>query len=122
VHLECVTSLSTDAFLAAFDRFVARRGLPAHMHSDNGLNFVGAASELKSVYEKLSSSEFVNFVQNNPKYATLVWHFIPPRSPNFGGLWESAVKLVKQHLVKTVLKNLLNYEEMSTVLCLSNQF
>jgi len=29
VHLEVVSDLSTDAFLAAFDRFVARRGLPS---------------------------------------------------------------------------------------------
>jgi len=48
-HLELVSSLSTDAFLAAFKRFVSRRGLPSHIHSDCGTNFVGASRELKSL-------------------------------------------------------------------------
>ena len=34
VHLEAVTELSTPAFLAAFDRFVSRRGLPTDLYSD----------------------------------------------------------------------------------------
>jgi len=44
-HLELVNSLSTDSFLAALRRFVSRRGLPAHIHSDGGTNFVGASKE-----------------------------------------------------------------------------
>lgn len=42
VHLELVTELSTNAFMSAFDRFVARRGLPSDIYSDCGTNFVGA--------------------------------------------------------------------------------
>ncbi|CAI6366490.1 unnamed protein product [Macrosiphum euphorbiae] len=40
VHLELVLELSTDAFLAAFDRFAARRGLPQEIFSDCGTDFV----------------------------------------------------------------------------------
>ncbi|XP_062556905.1 uncharacterized protein LOC134221734 [Armigeres subalbatus] len=36
VHLELVGDLSTQGFLAALRRFIARRGMPAHIHSDNG--------------------------------------------------------------------------------------
>lgn len=36
VHLELVTDLSTGAFLAALDRFVAQRGLPSDIYSDSG--------------------------------------------------------------------------------------
>ena len=38
-HLEVVSDLMTEAFLACLRRFVFRRGLPAHIHSDNGGNF-----------------------------------------------------------------------------------
>ncbi|KAF8792537.1 hypothetical protein HNY73_004121 [Argiope bruennichi] len=42
VHLEQVSDLSTDAFLASFKRFVGRRGKPAEIFSDCETNFVGA--------------------------------------------------------------------------------
>jgi len=37
VHLEIVSDLTTDGFIAALRRFVARRGLPEHIYSDNEL-------------------------------------------------------------------------------------
>ncbi|KAH0945724.1 hypothetical protein HN011_011004 [Eciton burchellii] len=37
IHLEVAEDYSTAGFLAAFRRFVSRRGLPTHMYSDNGL-------------------------------------------------------------------------------------
>ena len=40
VHLELVSDMSTAAFIAALERFVSRRGLPLHLHSDNGRNFL----------------------------------------------------------------------------------
>lgn len=42
VHLELVTDYSTDAFLAAYKRFVGRRGICATLLSDCGTNFKGA--------------------------------------------------------------------------------
>ena len=39
--------------------------------------------------------------------------FIPERAPHFGGLWETAVKSIKKHIVGTVI---LTFEEMTTVL------
>jgi len=45
VHIEVVTSLYTEAFLAALRRFIARRGKPRPICSDNGTNFQGAANE-----------------------------------------------------------------------------
>ena len=55
VHLELASDLTTDAFIAALQRFIARRGKPSLIRSDHGTNFVGAVGELK---------EFVVFFQN----------------------------------------------------------
>lgn len=41
--------------------------------------------------------------------------FIPPRSPNFGGLWERLVKSVKFHFKRIVGNALLTYEEVFTL-------
>ncbi|XP_072377941.1 uncharacterized protein [Diabrotica undecimpunctata] len=46
VHMELVSSLSANEFLLALHRFVARRGKPIKIFSDNGTNFVGAFKEL----------------------------------------------------------------------------
>jgi len=48
VHLELLSDMSTDYFLLALRRFIARRGQPETIWSDNGTNFVGVEKELKN--------------------------------------------------------------------------
>lgn len=50
IHLEVVSDLTAEGFLAAFKRFVARRGHCSDLYSDNGTNFVGAARELAQMF------------------------------------------------------------------------
>ena len=50
IHIEVVRSLDTDSCLVAINRFIARRGKPATIISDNGTNFVGSARELKDYF------------------------------------------------------------------------
>ncbi|GFW18483.1 uncharacterized protein TNCV_1185101 [Trichonephila clavipes] len=47
VHIELVSDLTSQAFIAALKRFMARRGKCAKLFSDNGKNFVGASNEIK---------------------------------------------------------------------------
>lgn len=116
VHLEVVGDLSSDAFLNALKRFVSRRGLCKDIYSDNATNFVGANNELKDVGEWLKrvdkENKFVNFLTQN----MIRWHFIPPHSPNFGGLWEAAVKRAKYHIKRIVGEARLTFEELYTVI------
>ena len=53
VHLELVSDLTTAAFIAALRCFIARCGKPFLIWSDHGTNFVGAARELKELFEFL---------------------------------------------------------------------
>ncbi len=46
IHLELCSDLSSEAFMATFQRFCARRGTPSHVFSDNGSNFLGAHNQL----------------------------------------------------------------------------
>ncbi|XP_018403166.1 PREDICTED: uncharacterized protein LOC108780076 [Cyphomyrmex costatus] len=84
VHLEIVTSLTTEAFLAALSRFTARRGLCAQLFSDNGTNFVGAVRDLREIQEFLENSEpdIMIFLAKQK----INWSFNPPRSLHFGDL------------------------------------
>ena len=45
VHIEVVTRLTTEAFHAALRCFIARRGKPRNISSDNGTNYQGADNE-----------------------------------------------------------------------------
>jgi len=53
VYLELVSDLTTDAFLLAFQRFVARRGIPVRIHCENATNFVGADRNMKEFRARL---------------------------------------------------------------------
>lgn len=47
VHLELVSDLTTEAFIATLRRFMARSGKPSLIWSDHGTNFVGAEQAFK---------------------------------------------------------------------------
>ncbi|GFW57138.1 integrase catalytic domain-containing protein [Trichonephila clavipes] len=51
VHIELVSDLTSQAFIAALKRFMARRGKYAKLVSNNGKNFVGASNEIKKLLE-----------------------------------------------------------------------
>lgn len=97
VHFEVVSDLSSEGFLVALRRFVARRGLPEHIHSDNGTNFVGANNQLKEIYALFNSDQHKKLINKFSYEHRIMWHFIPPVASHFGGLWESTVKLFKYH-------------------------
>lgn len=74
MHLEAVTDLSTQHFIAVFKRFISRRGLCQHIYSDNGSNFVGAASELPRQQLRImkqQQQEFAEILANDG----IEWHF-----------------------------------------------
>lgn len=115
VHLEAVSALTTAAFLAALNRFTSRRGLPNIIWSDNGTNFVGASRYLKELYRFLAhhEHELVRALAPNG----VQWKFIPPATPNFGGIWEAGVKSVKKLLAGSLGKQPFTFEELSTIFC-----
>lgn len=115
IHLEAVSSLTSQAFLAALRRFFSRRGQSSHIYSDNGTNFCGANAELKRLYKHPCDNN--KTVVETLAQDEIQWHFNPPSAPHMGGLWEAAVKSTKHHLVRTLKSAKLNFEELATLLC-----
>jgi hypothetical protein len=117
VHLELVGNLTTESFLGALHRLIARRGHVRHLYSDNGSNFIGAANqETKKFKSFLKSSEFQSDVINKLTERNTEFHFIPARSPHMGGLWEINVKSVKNHIKRSIGLATPTFEEMYTLL------
>lgn len=114
VHFELVSNLTTECFLSCLKRFTSRRGVPTDIFSDNGTTFVGAKNEMNDFGLFLTNNN--HSVNNFAITHNIQWHFIPPYSPNFGGLWEAAVKSFKYHLKRALLDKKLIYEELNSLL------
>ena len=100
LHIEITNSLNLSDFLLAFRRFVARRGMPGIILSDNAKTFISASKELHRVFS----------------IYTPEWKFIPPASPWWGGWWERLVRSIKLSLKKSFhLKSLLREELVTSV-------
>ncbi|XP_062535226.1 uncharacterized protein LOC134204420, partial [Armigeres subalbatus] len=116
VHMELVYDLSTSAFKAALHRFISQRGKPSLIECDNATNFRGAAKELKELGKQFRSQQHQDGIVHQCADEGINFKFIPPRSPNFGGLWEAAVKSFKNHFRRTVGNSVLSQDEFVTLL------
>lgn len=110
VHLEPVSDLTKESFIMTLRRFVARRGLPAEICSDNGRNFVAAAKEI-SHFLKNNSQSLSEFATGEG----IKFSFIPAYSPHFGGIWEAGVKAAKYHIKRVMGNTHLTFEELCTL-------
>lgn len=116
VHFELVSDLSTDAFIGALKRFISRRGRCQNIYSDNATNFVGASNKLSELSNSIFSENGKECIVSTCSPKGIQFHFIPPRAPHFGGLWEAAVKSAKHHLIRSTGTASLTYEELETVI------
>ena len=112
VHLELAHSLDTDSFLLALRRFIARRGRPKTLMSDNGTNFVGGEREMRESLAEWEQSKIVDELSQKG----IEWMFLPPGAPHMGGVWERLVGSVKRALKIVVGNMCLTDEVLHTVL------
>ncbi|XP_063543760.1 uncharacterized protein LOC134752112 isoform X2 [Cydia strobilella] len=101
IHMEVVKNLTADECIMALRRFIATRGVPVTIVSDNALYFKLSSEILKSEH----------CVKNNIK-----WKFIPQLAPWHGAFYERLVGLVKHCMKKTLEKLLLNETQLLTVI------
>ncbi|XP_065075313.1 uncharacterized protein LOC135699067 [Ochlerotatus camptorhynchus] len=118
VHLELASDLSAQGFIATLKRFSSRRGKPEIIMCDNGRNFVGARRQLDELRRLFNNQQFQASVVRSSAEDQIQFRFIPARSPNFGGLWELAVKSFKLLLKRTIGHMLRVVEQQMTVLVL----
>ncbi len=83
IHLEPVTSLHADSFIAALERFVNRRGCPTTIYSNNGTNFVAAEKEIRLIFNFIVKQDVIRTFTETRHIS---WKFSPLQSPHHGGL------------------------------------
>lgn len=112
VHIEIVLGLTSIAFIACYERFIARRGRCIKLFSDNGTTFTGTDKELRKAIEHWSGQ----FMLDHLNSKGTEWHFMSPAAPHQGGIYEAAVKSMKFHLKRIVGQKVLPYEQFNTLL------
>ena len=113
IHIEVLESLDVHSFLNALRRFIARRGAPIKMYSDNGTNFVAGQRELREAFTRYTRTELQRYGAENG----IAWSFNPPSAPHMGGVWERLIGVVKSVLRCVLGRASLTDEIFSTVLC-----
>lgn len=107
--MELTTSLSTNSFLQVLRRFVARRGRPQVIYSDNGTNFRGT----ENAFATLNWDQ----IMRETSVQRIIWRFNPPTASWWGGFFERLIGVVKQLLRRVLGRACLSYEELLTSLC-----
>ena len=80
LHLETTESLTTDSCVTALRTFIARRGSPQRLLSDNATYFIGAKKQLRT--EPLSfDTEIASYLHDQ----NISWKMNLPSAPHLGG-------------------------------------
>lgn len=113
IHLEPCLDMSTQTFINAFRRFVARRQLPQLVYSDNASQLILASKVFNEVWDpKTLPSKILEFFTAHK----ISWKYIPVLSSWSGGMYERLVGITKRFFKAAVAKRVLNFDEMQTVL------
>ena len=109
VHLKLCKDLTADEFKRTMKEFVARRGTPRMMVSDNGKTFIATSKWLKKLKK---NEELMNYLATQ----RIVWRFHLSRAPWWGGFFERLIGIMKRSLSKVVGRSLLKFHELEEVL------
>jgi hypothetical protein len=86
----------------------------SYVLSDNGTNFLSGERELRELVEQLDQEKIV---RDSSRFSHIEWHFNPPDSPHFGGVFEAMTKSAKK-AIKGILGNAdVSDEELHTAIC-----
>ena len=113
IHIEVAQSMDTNAFVNSMRRFIARRGVPEVMRSDNGSNFVSGNKELRKAISEWNERQIHEF----PLQRNIKWLFNPPSGSHLGGVWERCIRTVRKILVALIKEQPLDDEGLTTLMC-----
>ena len=108
VHLEVLKSMETSEFIPSLKRFIARRGRPKVIYSDNAKTFKAAAKWLRKLQQ---DERFHAFLAEN----AVKWRFNISRALWWGGQSERLISLFKLAFHKTIGNSTLTWEELENV-------
>ena len=113
VHLEVVEDMTAEHFLEAFRRFIARRGKPNKIISDNATTFKAAKNTIDTAWNDIARDREVHSYLSKNR---IEWKFIIELSPWMEGFYERLVGITKTALKKTIGKLYLTHTPLQTII------
>lgn len=113
IHIEVSHSLETESFINALQRFIARRGPPTEIRSDNGTNFVGSKRELSRALKDWNQHQITDYLLQKE----IKWSFNTPTASHMGGVWERQIRTVRSILMSLLDQQVLDDEGLVTLMC-----
>ena len=113
VHLELVDDMSAESFLLCFRRFVARRGTPSLITSDNASQIKMGNEVIEKIWMDATGEDDVqSFISNKG----ITWKYVVEYAPWQGGFYERLVGMTKRALRKSLGRSKANNIELNTLL------
>lgn len=109
VHLELLPSLETDTFIASLKRFMACRGRPQVIYSDNGGTFIKTSKWPRQLRKDEHLQGLLDECEIN-------WKFNLSHAPWRGAQFESLIRVVNSAMYKVIGGGALTWDELSEVL------
>ncbi|KAH7721623.1 Pao retrotransposon peptidase family protein [Aphelenchoides avenae] len=113
VHLEVTHSQSAEHLLHAMSKFMARRGHPNSVTSDNAPSIILVNRALAEMWKGVMDDPSM---QGFARQHAIEWHFITPESPWQGGFYERLIRSVKHCLSATIGRRRLEYSNFEQLL------
>lgn len=108
VYVDLVPNLETTEFIRSLKCFIARRGRPQRIYSDNGKTFVSASKWIEQV---MKDERIYGFLAQQG----IEWKFNLSRAPWWGVQFERLIRLLKGSLYKSIGNGLLLWNELQEV-------
>ena len=111
-HIELASDLTTDSFINAVTRFVARWGPPRVIYSDNGSNFRGVETDVLHALKTWDQERIGRELLRRD----IQWYFNPPAASHQGGFWEHLIHSVWKIVHAMIGEHLVNEETLAAFL------
>ena len=109
VYIELLPDQTVDQFIPCLKKFVARRGRPNKIYSDNAKTFTATSKWIRDIMKDEKLNEF--FVNQG-----IVWQFNLSRAPWWGGQFKRIIGLTKQAMYKVIGNARLKLNELEKIL------
>ena len=114
VHIDVV--FSRHKLVKGVERYIARRGTPTTIMSDNGTNFVGTQKDPLACVEIRNKFSPAVFFRSGIK-----WELNPPSAPHHVGSWEPLFRSIKRVVYDILGNRRVTEDVLRTRLCLVEQ-